>query len=277
MKTGKMILTIIASVGFLLFVSVVQQLVMMLCSMVGIPAWLYHIVGGVSYAVLAYILVRLYCTKYLGEEMSDFCIPKCRIQIKWAVAAVLLPVFVSAVYLLLPGSYESNPLDAGTKAAFVTRGIFLAGLGAGVAEELLFRGLLMNVVIKKWGRAVGILAPSALFASLHIIRMNFSLASCIQVMVAGTMVGVMFSFIALEGRSVWNSAIVHGVWNMIIIGGGLTIGTEINEYSVSSYVLETRAFLLTGGEFGIESSVVAIIGYIVVSQAAVWMIRRKSK
>ncbi len=277
MKTGKMILTIIASVGFLLFVSVVQQLVMMLCSMVGIPAWLYHIVGGVSYAVLAYILVRLYCTKYLGEEMSDFCIPKCRIQIKWAVAAVLLPVFVSAVYLLLPGSYESNPLDAGTKAAFVTRGIFLAGLGAGVAEELLFRGLLMNAVIKKWGRAAGILAPSALFASLHIIGMNFSLASCIQVMVAGTMVGVMFSFIALEGRSVWNSAIVHGVWNMIIIGGGLTIGTEINEYSVSSYVLETRAFLLTGGEFGIESSVVAIIGYIVVSLAAVWMIRRKSK
>lgn len=277
MKTGKMILTIIASVGFLLFASVGQQLVMMLFSMAGIPAWLYHIVGGVSYAVLAYILVRLYCTKYLGEEMSDFCIPKCRIQIKWAVAAVLLPVFVSAVYLLLPGSYESNPLDAGTKLAFVTRGIFLAGLGAGVTEELLFRGLLMNAVIKKWGRTVGILVPSALFASLHIIGMNFSLASCIQVMVAGTMVGVMFSFIALEGRSVWNSAIVHGVWNMIIIGGGLTIGTEINEYSVSSYVLETRAFLLTGGEFGIESSVVAIIGYIVVSLAAVWMIRRQSR
>ncbi len=277
MKTGKMILTIIASVGFLLFASVGQQLVMMLFSMAGIPAWLYHIVGGVSYAVLAYILVRLYCTKYLGEEMSDFCIPKCRIQIKWAVAAVLLPVFVSAVYLLLPGSYESNPLDAGTKLAFVTRGIFLAGLGAGVTEELLFRGLLMNAVIKKWGRTVGILAPSALFASLHIIGMNFSLASCIQVMVAGTMVGVMFSFIALEGRSVWNSAIVHGVWNMIIIGGGLTIGTEINEYSVSSYVLETRAFLLTGGEFGIESSVVAIIGYIVVSLAAVWTIRRQSR
>ena len=99
------------------------------------------------------------------------------------------------------------------------------------------------------GRLTGILAPSVLFASLHIIGMNFSLFSCVQVMVAGTMVGVMFSLIALEGRSVWNSAIVHGVWNMIIIGGGLTIGTEINEYSVCSYVLETRAFLLTGGEF----------------------------
>lgn len=207
--------------------------------------------------------------------MELFCIPKCRIRLKWAVAAVLLPVLVSAVYLLLPGSFVENTLDTGTKFACVTRGIFIAGLGAGVVEELLFRGLLMNAVIKKWGRAAGILAPSVLFASLHIIDMDFSLLSCLQVMAAGTMVGVMFSLIALEGQSVWNSAVVHGVWNMIIIGGGMTIGTEVNEYSVSSYVLETRNFLLTGGEFGIESSVVAILGYIAVSLMAVGMMRRK--
>lgn len=277
MKTGKMILTIVVSVVFLLLAELAQELAMGLLSMAGVPAWLYHIAGGLIYAVLAYILVWLFCTKYLKEDLVAFCIPKCRIQLKWAVAAVLLPVLVSAVYLLFPGSYETNSLDSGTKLAFVTRGIFLAGVGAGIVEELLFRGLLMNVVIKKCGRAVGILAPSVLFASLHIIGMNFSLLSCVQVMAAGTMVGVMFSLITLEGRSVWNSAIVHGVWNMIIIGGGLTVGTELNEYSVSSYVLETRAFLLTGGEFGIESSVIAIVGYIVVSLAAVWMIRRRGR
>ena len=276
MKTGKMILTIIVSIVFLLLASVLSQgLVVGLLALAGVPAWLYHIAGGLLYAVSAYIMVWLFCTKYLKEELVEFCIPKCRIRLKWAVAAVLLPVLVSAVYMFFPGSFESNPLDIGTKLAFITRGIFIAGLGAGVVEELLFRGLLMNAVIKKCGRAVGILAPSVLFASLHIIGMNFSLLSCLQVMVAGTMVGVMFSLIALEGRSVWNSAIVHGVWNMIIIGGGLTIGTEINEYCVSSYVLETRAFLLTGGEFGIESSVIAIAGYLVVSLAAVWMIRRR--
>lgn len=276
MKTGKMILTIIVSIAFLLLASVLsQELFMGRLALAGVPAWLYHIAGGLLYAVSAYIMVWLFCTKYLKEELAEFCIPKCRIRLKWAVVAVLLPVLVSAVYMFFPGSFESNSLDIGTKLAFVTRGIFIAGVGAGVVEELLFRGLLMNAVIKKCGRAVGILAPSVLFASLHIIGMNFSLLSCIQVMVAGTMVGVMFSLIALEGRSIWNSAVVHGVWNMIIIGGRLTIGTEINEYAISSYVLETRAFLLTGGEFGIESSVIAIAGYFVVSLAAVWMIRRR--
>ena len=278
MKTGKMILTIVVSVVFLLLASLLsQELAMGLLALAGVPAWLYHIAGGLLYAASAYIMVWLFCTKYLKEDMKIFCIPGCRIQAKWAVTAVLLPVLVSVVYLFLPGSYEVNALDTGTKLAFVTRGIFLAGVGAGVVEEMLFRGLLMNVVIKKCGRVVGIFAPSVLFASLHIIGMNFSLLSCVQVMVAGTLVGVMFSLIALEGQSIWNSAIVHAVWNMIIIGGGLVIGTELDEYSICSYVLETRSFLLTGGEFGIESSVVSIIGYLVVSLLALWMIRRSTE
>lgn len=276
MKTGKMILTIVVSVVFLLLASILsQELFMRFLALAGVPAWLYHIAGGLLYAVSAYIMVWLFCTKYLKEELAAFLIPKCRIQVKWAVAAVLLPALVSMVYLLLPGNFVSNPLDTGTKLALVTRGVFIAGLGAGIVEELLFRGLLMNVVIQKFGRAAGIFAPSVLFASLHIIGMNFGLLSCLQVMAAGTLVGIMFSLIALEGHSVWNSAIVHAVWNMIIIGGGLTIGTEVNEYAVCSYVLETRAFLLTGGEFGIESSVVAIIGYLAVSLVTAWMIKRK--
>lgn len=276
MKTGKMILTMIASVVFLILASFLSQgVVMELLALAGVSPWLYHIVGGLLYIAFAYIMVFFFCTKYLKEDMEAYGIPKCRIQGKWAAVAVLLPVAVSAVYLLLPGDFAAQPLNAETRAAFVSRGIFLAGIGAGVVEEMLFRGLLMNVLIKSYGKAVGILVPSVLFASLHIMGMNFNLLSCIQVMAAGTMVGVMFSLIALEGHSIWNSAIVHAVWNMIIIGGGLNIGTELSEYAIYSYVVETQSFLLTGGEFGIESSAISIAGYLIVSLAAVWMLKRK--
>ncbi len=276
MKTGRMILTIVVSVVFLILASFLSQgAAMELLAIVGVAPWLYHIVGGLLYIAFTYIMVFFFCTKYLKEDMAAYGIPKCRIKGKWAAVAVLLPVAVIAVYLFLPGNFVTQPLNAQTKAAFVFRGIFLAGLGAGVVEEMLFRGLLMNVVIKRCGKAVGILVPSVLFASLHIIGMNFSLLSCVQVMTAGTMVGVMFSLIALEGHSIWNSAIVHAVWNMIIIGGCLNIGVKPSEYAIYSYVVETSSFLLTGGEFGIESSVISIAGYLVVSLAAVWMLRRK--
>ncbi|MDE7247299.1 MAG: CPBP family intramembrane metalloprotease [Lachnospiraceae bacterium] len=272
MKTGKMILTIVVSVAALIVASILsQELLVGLLNMLadgGVPAWLYQIISGLAYIASTYIIVWFFVKKCLKEEMAAYGIPGFRIKGKWAAAAVLLPVAVSAVYLLLPGSFVTQPLDNGTKAGFVFRGIFLAGLGAGIVEEMLFRGLLMHAVIKKFGRTVGIFAPSVLFASLHIIGMKFSLLSCAQVMIAGTLVGIMFSLIALEGESVWNSAIVHALWNMIIIGGGMTIGTELNDYAVCSYVLETHSFLLTGGEFGIESSVVSMIGYLVVSLVA---------
>ena len=278
MKTGKVILTIVVSVVFLILASTLSQgLLVPLLAMAGAPAWLYHIAGGALYIASTYLMVWFFCTKCLKEDMGAYGMPKFQIKGKWAVVAVILPMAVSVVYLFLPGRFETQPLDIGAKAGFVTRGIFLAGLGAGVVEEMLFRGLLMNAVIRKWGRAVGIFAPSVLFASLHIIGMKFSLLSCVQVMAAGTLVGVMFSLIALEGGSVWNSAIVHAFWNMIIIGGGMTIGTELNEYAVCSYVLETRSFLLTGGEFGIESSVLSVVGYLMVSLAAARILRGKNK
>lgn len=275
MKTGKMILTIIVSVAILIVAGVLSQMAANLLAASGVPAWVCNMTAGLLYIAFAYILVWLFCTKYLREEMTAYAIPKCRAKVKWAVAALLLPGTVSGVYLLFPGNFAVNPMDTGMKLALVFSGIFYAGLGAGIVEELLFRGLLMNVVIKRFGRTAGIVAPSVLFASLHIVGRKFSLLSYAQVIIAGTLVGIMFSLITLEGRSVWNSAIVHAVWNLVIVGGVLTIGTEFDQYALYSYQLKTASVLLTGGEFGIESSAVSILGYLVVSLAAIWMMRRR--
>lgn len=277
MKTGKMILTIVVSILILIFTGVLSQIGANLLAAVGLPAWICNMTAGLLYIAFTYILVWIFCTGYLKEEMAAYAIPGCRVKVKWAVTAVLLPGLVSAVYLFLPGNFEVNPLDTGTKLALVFSGIFYTGLGAGVVEEILFRGLLMNVVIKRFGKAAGIVAPSVLFASLHIIGRKFSLLSYAQVLIAGTLVGIMFSLIALEGQSVWNSAIVHAVWNMVIIGGVLTIGTEFDQYALYSYELETSSVLLTGGEFGIESSVIAIVGYLAVGLAAAGMMSRRKK
>lgn len=67
--------------------------------------------------------------------------------------------------------------------------------------------------------------------------MDFSVLSCTLVIIAGTMVGIMFSLIALESKSIWNSGIVHAIWNIIIIGGGLTVNETKDKYSVIAYVL----------------------------------------
>ena len=192
------------------------------------------------------------------------------------MVAVLLPVAVKAIYLLFfKGEYVSSGMSGSAIFSTLSAGIVFSGIAAGFVEEMVFRGFIFNLLKSKWNTAVAVLVPSVLFGFVHILGMDFSILSCLLVIVAGTMVGVMFSMIALESGSVWNSGIVHALWNIIIIGGGLYIYQTPDEYSVLTYVLQTKAFPLTGGEFGIESSAISLVGYIVVSLIEVLLMKKK--
>lgn len=262
MKTRKMILGIILSLLALVVAQILSQLVASIAVLVKIPSFIANILAGILYVVFAYLLIRLLCKKYIKGDMSDYNIPSFKIEMKWCAVAVLLPLIIITFYILfVPGSFEQNVLDVNSKLDLLSAGIFFTGFGAGIVEEMVFRGIMMSVIEKRFNKKIAIIVPSVLFGLVHIIGMGFNVLSCALVLLAGTMVGIMFSLIASETKSIWNSAIVHALWNIIIIGGILWIGIEFDEYSLFSYVLDTKSFLLTGGEFGIESSIIAVIGY----------------
>lgn len=274
-KTGKMILSIILSILVLVVAQVLAQILGSVLVLIKIPAFIANAAAGILYIVIAYFLLKLMCKKILKGNMSEYNIPAFKIEIKWVIAAILLPITVILFYILfVPGSFEQNVLDMTSKLNLLSAGIFFTGFGAGIVEEMVFRGILMGAIEKRFNKTVAIIVPSVLFGLVHILGMGFDLLSCTLVIVAGTMVGVMFSLIASSTKSVWNSAIVHAVWNIVIIGGILWTGTEFDESSLFSYVLESKSFLLTGGEFGIESSIVAVVGYVVVCGIA-WLGSKK--
>jgi len=278
MKTRKMILSIILSLLALVVAQILSQLVASIAILVKIPYFIANILAGILYVAFAYLLIKLLCEKYIKGNMSDYNIPSFKIEIKWCVVAVLLPLIITAFYILfVPASFEQNVLDINSKLDLLSSGIFFTGFGAGIVEEMVFRGIMMSVIEKRFNKKIAIIVPSVLFGLVHIIGMGFNLLSCALVLLAGTMVGIMFSLIASETKSIWNSAIVHVFWNIIIIGGILWIGTEFDEYSLFSYILDEKSFLLTGGEFGIESSIIAVIGYSLVCLLAVLSNKKKNE
>jgi hypothetical protein len=194
------------------------------------------------------------------------------------LVAILLPAVIKAVYLFLfSGEYVSSEMDGNQIFSTLSAGIVFIGIAAGFVEEMVFRGVILNLLKSRWNIRVAVFVPSVMFGFMHIIGMDFSFISCLLVLAAGTMVGIMFSMIAIEGGSVWNSGIVHAIWNIIIIGGGLAINQTADEYSVMTYVLESKSFIFTGGEFGIESSIIALCGYAVVALVAISLIKNKEK
>jgi membrane protease YdiL (CAAX protease family) len=263
------------AIVILAIAQIFAQLVASLFVLIKVSTGICNILAGIIYVVLAYVLLKLFAEKIYKIKMENLGMSKFSIQTKWIIAAILLPVIVKAIYIFLfSGEYIFSGMNNNEIFSTLSAGIVFTGIAAGFVEEMVFRGLILNLLKSRWNTLVAVLVPSVLFGFVHILGMNFSIGSCLLVLLAGTVVGIMFSMIAIESGSVWNSGIVHAIWNIVIIGGGLSINQTADEYSVMTYVLKSKSFAFTGGEFGIESSVVSLLGYIVVTLIAVYMMKR---
>ena len=284
MSTRKTIGGALGAIIVLLVAQILAQLVASLFVLVKIPEGICNIIAGIIYVGLAFVLIELFSKRLLKIKIENLGIPKFSIKAKWIIVGVLLPVTVIAVYLFFfSGKYVSSGMNSNQIFSILSAGIAFTGIAAGFVEEMVFRGVILNLLKEKWNIKVAVLIPSVLFGLVHIwistyfIGMDFSIISSLLVLIAGTMVGIMFSMVAIESGSVWNSGIVHSLWNILIIGGGLSISEKADEYSVMTYVLDSKDFVFTGGEFGIESSIIALLGYVIVTLAAICMIKKKAK
>lgn len=208
------------------------------------------------------LLVYLYIRKVLKLPLQDFRICKPKNIIIWSVCAFVLPLIVSAFFIFItPGDFTSSNFEATKNIKIILGAIFSSCLVAGITEELVFRGLIMRILEIRWGKVVAVIIPSLLFGLLHILNMESPNITDILILVcAGTTVGIMFSMIAIQSNSIWASAVVHGIWNLTIIGGILEISVEPSS-AIFTYKLTSGFKLLTGGMFGIEASLPAVLGY----------------
>lgn len=244
----------------------------LLFSVVKLPAVaLYSIIRMISCLLFTYFLFWFYTTKILHLHMKDFGITFA--VKKWGILfAVCLPVFVVSIFLMI-GDASANKFTF-IEIILIIIASSARALKAGILEEMLFRGYIMKLLEKRWNRRTAVLLPSFLFGLLHIPSMGtYSLAGVLCLIVSGTMVGVMFSVVAYKGNSISNSALLHAVWNFVMITDILHITTLQEAYGepVFSIIIPSGNVLLTGGEFGIEASVIAIIGYLFICVASLWL------
>ena len=138
----------------------------------------------------------------------------------------------------------------------------------------MFRGAVMGLLEKKTNICVAVFLPSVLFGALHIIGNALDPLSVLQLIVSGTAVGVLFSLVAYCCGSFWSAALVHAVWNAATVGL-MHIGVAPEPSTVYTYVLQSKARWITGGDFGVESSAISTLAYILFSVLVWAAIRRK--
>ena len=232
--------------------------------LLGVPEWICIAVMGVLYLVTTLILVKLIYNKAFKLSKEEIGMKKSAPKPAYIILAAALPALVCGILLLTKGEFVMSAPDTQARLAAIA-GITYNVIGAPVVEEVLFRGVIMNLLKKRWNTVVAVVLPSVLFGAVHIMGLEEpNPADCVQVVIAGTLVGIMFSLIALRTGSVWNGALVHAVWNLVMCGGILAIGAQPSEGSLVTFVMQSKSFLLTGGAFGAEASVIAIAAYLMV-------------
>jgi membrane protease YdiL (CAAX protease family) len=126
---------------------------------------------------------------------------------------------------------------------------------AGVFEEILFRGLLFRITQESLGTWLALAISAVVFGLLHLANPNATLLAGLAIALeAGVMLAAAY---LLTGR-LWLSMGIHFAWNFT--QGGI-FGAAVSGQSSTGIFASTLQgpTLLTGGAFGAEASVVAMV------------------
>jgi membrane protease YdiL (CAAX protease family) len=158
----------------------------------------------------------------------------------------------SVLVLMMMGIYKIQGFNP---ASFMLLSVAMA-LTSAVFEELLFRGVLFRIVEEWLGSWISLVVSSLVFGLVHLMNPEATLTGAIFISVEA---GILLAAAFMLTRRLWMSMGFHFAWNFTQSGifSGIVSGSD-SAPGLIKPVIDGPA-LLTGGQFGLEASVIAAL------------------
>jgi len=211
-----------------------------------------HMVGGILLA-LSLLATFIACAKWIerrtpSELDGHHFLPEMAIGL--VVGFGLFAISMTILWAI--GVY--HPAGAGTTHG-LARGL-VAALVAGVLEEIVFRGLLFRLSSKILGTWGALLFTAALFGAAHAFNRGATVGSSLAIAIeAGILLGAAYA----ATERLWLPMGLHIGWNFT---EGSIFSMSVSGNSLSGGLIQgslSGPRILTGGQFGPEASMVAVI------------------
>ena len=137
----------------------------------------------------------------------------------------------------------------------------------GIAEEVVFRGMAVREIAVRNGWIVATIIGGVYFGVAHLVTKlgDITLVDASWVMLASILVSCMFVAMYVRSQSLWLPIGFHIAWNFCLTGiMGVTMSGNESQVALFNIKLSGNSFL-TGGGFGIESSVFSLVAYVLVA------------
>ncbi len=187
-----------------------------------------------------------------------------------AVVAVTVPVLVGLVSgQFVPGT--APPVTVVSVAVLLT---LLGGFVVqATTEEVLVRGYLVQVTWRKWGLYAAVVVQTVVFTLMHGFNTGFGLVPLVNLV----LISLVLVFWALAEGNLWGVCAFHAVWNWC---QGNVYGAEVSGLDLSATLLDIRqapegSALFTGGDFGLEGSLLTTLMLLVLLIGAFGVFRRR--
>ncbi|OQW80101.1 MAG: abortive infection protein [Proteobacteria bacterium ST_bin14] len=204
------------------------------------------------------IVAAVFMLAYIGfgrlvehRQLSDVSLKGALVELLagLAIGALLFSLVVAVIALL--GGYQV----VGTRPASVLYPIIGLSIVSGVTEEIMLRGLFFRIIENWLGSWVALALSAALFGALHLGNPNATLVAGGAIAIEA---GVMLAAIYMVTRRLWAAIGLHAAWNFT--QGGV-FGIPVSGFDVQGLLVPriTGPELLTGGDFGAEASLPAML------------------
>lgn len=182
------------------------------------------------------------------------------------VPHTLLGLLVGTVYMTL----VVGTMDAMDCASLSWQGFswpqqwqaIILFLGVAVGEEMIFRGVIFRMIDERWNTTIAFIVSALLFGFMHAPNNGATWWSSVAIAIeAGLMLAAAYKW----SGTLWLPIGIHWAWNYVQgnIYGIAVSGTDAGE----SILVTTTAGpdIITGGPFGAEASIIAVIYGIIIT------------
>lgn len=131
-----------------------------------------------------------------------------------------------------------------------------------IGEEIVFRGIIYRMIADRYNMYVALVVSALLFGFLHFPNPGATVWSSFAISIeAGIMLGLAYSY----RQSLWVPIGIHLSWNF---SQGQIFGYAVSGMDIPSPIIQpviSGHELITGGAFGAEASVIAVVISFVIS------------
>jgi membrane protease YdiL (CAAX protease family) len=222
-------------------------------------------------AVIVGIPLVFVIIKYLWKRNFEWmCIDfNLRYFLKGIVWGFILPVGIIFILMIsenaslteLPNRFTALNLTA------ILIGYFGLSLFTAISEEIVFRAIAVREMAAKWNWIVATILGGIYFGVIHLLSNinNITFINAFWIIIAAMIASFLFVAMYVRSKSLWLPIGFHAGWNFCLtaIIGTKMSGKESN-FGIFNFELSGNQ-LLTGGQFGVEASVIPLLFYLVIA------------